>query len=77
MEKLIETLDNLPMIAKILLCLPVVDIVWSIYRVCRSFKESNVLAIILSIVLLIGGPTFWWIVDLICMIVFKKIVWLC
>ncbi|MBE6674309.1 MAG: hypothetical protein E7596_04285 [Ruminococcaceae bacterium] len=77
MKELINAVDNLPWIVKILLCLPVVAIVWSVYRLIKSISVGNVLGIVLSIVLLVAGPSFFWIFDLICVILNKKIWWFC
>lgn len=77
MKELINAVDNLPWIVKILLCLPVVAIVWSVYRLIRSISSGNVLGIVLSIVLLVAGPSFFWIIDLICVLVKKNVWWFC
>ena len=77
MKDLIKAIDNLPWIVKVILCLPVVAIVWSIYRLVKSIDAGNVLGIVLSIILLFAGPTFVWIIDLICVLVNKKIWWFC
>lgn len=77
MKDIIKTIDELPFIVKIILSLPVVAIVWSVYRLLRSIDAKNTLAIVLSIVLLVAGPAFFWIVDMICVIINKKIWWLC
>ncbi len=77
MKELINAVDNLPWIVKIILCLPVVAIVWSVYRLIRSISAGNVLGIVLSIVLLVAGPSFFWIIDLICVLLKKNVWWFC
>ncbi|MBO5287014.1 MAG: hypothetical protein J6B34_02705 [Clostridia bacterium] len=77
MKDLIKAIDNLPWIVKLILCLPGIAIVWSIYRLVRSIAANNVLAIVLSILLLFFGPTIVWIIDLVCVILNKKVWWLC
>jgi hypothetical protein len=76
MKDLIKAMDNLDWVIKLILCIPVLDIVWNVYRLLRSIDASNVLGIILSIVLIIGAPIVW-LVDLICVIVNKKVWWFC
>ena len=77
MKDLIKAMDNLPWIVKLILCIPVLQIVWGIYRVIRSLEAKNVLGIILSILLIFPGASFVWIVDLICVILNKKVWWFC
>ena len=76
MKDLIKAMDNLSWVVKLILCIPVLDIVWNVYRLLRSIDASNVLGIVLSIVLIIGAPIVW-LIDLICVIVNKKIWWFC
>ncbi len=77
MKDVIKTFEDLPFIVKILLCIPAVDIVWTIYRVIRSLDAKNTVAIVASIVLIVVGIPFMWLVDLICVLVNKKIWWIC
>lgn len=42
MRDLIKAFDELPLIVKVILCIPMLDIVWSIYKICRSANKSNV-----------------------------------
>ena len=77
MKQFIKTMDDLPFIAKLILCLPVLDIVWNIYRICKSADKKNNTGIILGIVVLVlGSYTVVWLVDLICMIMKKEIFWI-
>lgn len=77
MKQFIKALDDMPFIVKILLCLPVLDIVWNIYRICKSADKKNNTGIILGIVVLVlGSYTVVWLFDLICMIMKKDILWI-
>ena len=76
MKNLINALDNLPWIVKLILCLPALDIVWCISRVCRSLVKENLLGIILGILTIVPGATFIWIIDILCVLVNKKIWWI-
>lgn len=75
MKALINALEGLPMIAKLILCIPVLDIVWTIYRICRSVDKGNVVGIVLGVVLIFFAP-FVWLVDLICVILKGNVWWL-
>lgn len=77
MKDLIKSFDKLPFIVKIILCIPVLDIAWVIYRIVKSLVAENTLAIVLSIVLVIVGIPWLWLVDMVCMIINKKVWWLC
>ena len=76
MKDLVKTFDNWPKLVKIILALPVLDIVWAIYRLCKSISKGNVLGIVLGIVLLLLCPTIFWIVDIITIILFNKVLWI-
>ena len=77
MKQFIKAMDDLPFIAKLILCLPVLDIVWNIYRICKSADKKNNTGIILGIVVLVlGSYTVVWLFDLICMILKKDILWI-
>ena len=77
MKDIIKTMDNLPWIAKLILCIPALDIVWNIYRLLKSVDAQNTVAIVISILLIFVGLPFMWAIDLICVILNKKIWWLC
>ena len=77
MKDLIKAMDNLPWLVKIILCIPAIDIVWAVYRVLRSVAAGNVLGIVLSIVLIIVGIPFLWLIDLICVILKGNVWWFC
>ncbi len=76
MKQLIQAIDDLPLIVKIIFSLPCIAIIWSIYRLCRSIEAKNVLGIVLALVLIFAGPTFFWIIDIICVLLNGKIWWL-
>ena len=68
MKGLIKSFDNLPWIVKLLLCLPIVDIVWAIYRIVKGAVTGNVLTLIAGIIWIVLGSTILWLIDLICII---------
>lgn len=76
MKDLIKTFEDLPLIVKLILCIPVLDIIYSVYKLCRSIDKNNVLGIVLGILTIIPGATFMWLVDLICVIVIGHVWWL-
>ena len=77
MKEFLKAIDELPYIVKLILCIPVLDIVWNIYRLVKSLDAKNNTGIILAVVMLIVGIPFMWVVDLVCMLMNKKIWWIC
>lgn len=73
LKKLIQLIDDLPMVAKLVLCIPILDIVWSVYRLSRSIVANNVLGIVVGILLIVPGATFVWLIDLVCLLINGKI----
>ncbi len=76
MQNLITTVDNLPMLVKIILALPGIDIVWMIYRLVRSIVKENTVGIVLAIIVLVIGVPFLWLIDILCLIFMGKVWWL-
>lgn len=67
-------MDDLPMIAKILFALPFLDILWNVYRLIKSIRDENTLGIVLAVILLLFS-TFVWLVDIITLAVYGKVLW--
>ena len=76
MKNFIKAMDNLPFIAKLILSIPALDIIWNIYRLCRSLKKGNLLGIILSVLLITVGLAFMWLIDIICVLLNNKVWWI-
>ena len=68
----ISAMDNLPWIVKIILCIPVLDIVWAVYRIVKGATEKNILTLVFGILWIIPGSVICWIIDLVTTIIFKK-----
>lgn len=76
MSGLIKWFDKMPKVLKVILALPFLDIVWAVYRLCRSIRKKSVLGIVLAILLLFICPTIFWIVDIITILVGNKVLWI-
>ncbi|HRF70355.1 MAG: hypothetical protein K2P14_00350 [Anaeroplasmataceae bacterium] len=76
MKDLIKAFDELPLIVKVILCIPMLDIVWSIYKICRSVDKSNIVGIVLGVLTIVPGAFFIWIIDLLTLLVNGKVWWL-
>lgn len=77
MKDLIKAIDNLPWIVKLILCIPMLDIVWAIYRLAKSITANNLLGIVIAILCIVPGAAFVWVVDLVCVVLNKKVWWFC
>jgi hypothetical protein len=76
MKSLIKAMDNLPLLIKLILCIPAVAIVWMIYRLCRSLDKNNLVGVVLAIVLIFVGIPFMWLVDLLCILMKGNVWWI-
>jgi len=72
MKELIKQIEALPLIVKIILAIPALDIVWGIYRIVKAVDANNTAGIIIGIVLLF--VPFMWLIDIV-MIILKGNVW--
>lgn len=69
MNDIVKALDDLPFILKIILALPFLDgIVWGIYRIAKG-------KVLLGIIWIIFGG-FLWIIDIVSLLLTKKITYL-
>lgn len=65
LKDLVKTIDKLPKIAKIILCLPGLDIVWAIYRIIKGVVKKDTIGIVIGALWVIGGCTITWVFDLV------------
>ncbi len=76
MKDLVKTLEGLPWIIRVLL-----TILWGLYgnllRLFKSLAANNLIGIILAVVLILcGGFFILWIIDVIMVLLGKKIWWI-
>lgn len=76
MDNFIKTVDDLPLIVKIILALPVIDIVWVVYRIIKSAQKQSMFGVILGVIMIIIGIPFLWLIDIISLIVCNKVLWI-
>lgn len=65
MKDFLKAVDGLPLIVKVILCIPCIDIFYSICRVLQGAVKNNVLWIVLGILTIFPGAFFMWLLDLI------------
>ena len=72
MKDLIKAIDQLPLIVKILFCIPALDIIWAVYRIVKGIVTNNMLLIIVGILWIVPGAVFAWLIDLVTTILKGK-----
>lgn len=72
MKELLKAVDNLPWLAKLILCIPALDIVWAIYRIIKGVVNKDVVKIVIGIVWIFGACTITWLFDLITVVLNKN-----
>ena len=70
MKDFLCAIDNLPMILKLVLCIPALDIIWAIYRIIKGVTENNALLVVIGILWIVPGSMFGWIFDIITVILY-------
>ena len=75
MKDLIKWFDNLPKLVKAIFALPGIAVLWAIYRLVKAIDSGDILQILVAVVLLIAGPTFVWVIDLITILLYDKVIW--
>ncbi len=74
MKAYVNWMDNNSKLLKVILALPILDILWVIYRLFKSIEKGHGLGIILAIILLFFAPILW-LIDIITLILLDKVLW--
>lgn len=72
MKSVVKAFDDLHWVIKLILCLPVLNLAWAIYRICKGAATNNTVMLVVGILWIFLGTTVLWIVDLVCTIIYKK-----
>lgn len=72
MKDVIKSFDDLPWIAKLILCLPVLNLSWAIYRIIKGVSEKKTAVLVAGVLWIVPGAVICWVVDLICTICYKR-----
>ena len=65
MSDFVKAVDGLPLLAKVILCIPVLEIFYGICRVVNGVVKNDVVWIVLAVLTIIPGAFFMWILDLV------------
>ena len=69
MSDFLKAVDGLPLLAKVILCIPVLEIFYGICRVVNGAVKNDVVWIVLAVLTIIPGAFFMWILA------FVGVVW--
>ena len=75
MKAFCNWMDSQSRLVKILFCLPIIDILWGIYRLGGAIANKNVLHIVLAVIWIIWGGFIGWVLDLVFIILTGRIFW--
>ena len=72
MQDLIKKVNELPLIVKLLLCIPAVEIFYGICRILNQATKQpiDVVWLLIAILTVIPGAFFMWVVDLVCVLMY-------
>ena len=72
MKDIVKAMNRLPWIAKLILCIPVLDIFWSVGRVINGLAQKSLLWTVIGVLTIVPGAAFMWIVDIVLVILRGK-----
>ena len=66
----VGAMDNLSLLVKVILCLPLLDIVWAVYRIVKGMTTNNLGMLVFGILWIIPGSVICWLVDIISTLIY-------
>lgn len=70
MKEFITAFDRLPKILKILLCIPMLDVIWAVYRILKGIYKKDNLLVVVGILWIVPGSMVCWIFDIITVLLY-------
>ena len=65
MQEFLNQVNGLPLVVKVILCIPVLDIFYCVCRIVKGVVKGDVLWIVLGVLTVFPGAFFMLILDLI------------
>ena len=72
MKGFVKWMDEAPLWLKIVFALLVLDLVWALYRIIKGVAYGKISLIIAGILWIILGWVIFWIIDIICICIFRE-----
>lgn len=69
LKDFVKVIDKLPQWAKVVLSIPVLDIVWAIYRIAKGVLKNDMVLTVIG-VLWIFGDLVTWLFDMITTVMY-------
>lgn len=69
----VKAVDGLPWILKLILALPGLDVIYGIYRLVKGVAKKDMVLTIVGIIWILAGWAILWIIDIVTVILNKKI----
>ena len=75
MKAFCKWMNEQPRIIKILFCLPIIDIIWGVYRLGGAIVNKDVLHIVLAVLWILIAGFIGWLLDLVSILLTNHIFW--
>ena len=75
MKAFCNWMDDRSRLVKILFCLPILDILWGVYRLGGAIANKDILHIVLAVLCIFFGGFIGWVLDLVFIILTGRIFW--
>jgi len=75
MHAFCDWMDDQSRLLKIIFCLPILDILWGVYRLGGAIANKDALHIVLAVLWIIFGGWIGWILDLVFILITGRICW--
>jgi len=69
-------MDGNSKVLKVVLAIPLLDILWVVYRLFKSLEKKNTIGVVFAVVLIIVGIPFLWLVDIITLVLKDEVLWI-
>jgi len=69
----VKAVDGLPWILKLILALPGLDIIYGIYRLVKGVAKKDLVLTVVGILWIVLGWGILWIIDIVTVLLNKKI----
>lgn len=71
-KSFIKWMDELPLVLQIIFCIPMLDIVWAIYRIVKGAIKEDPIILVAGVLWIVPGVVIGWICDLVTTILWQK-----
>lgn len=68
----VKWMDKAPLWLKVVFALPVLNVVWGVYRLVKGACTDKLSVLLGGILWIVAGWAILWIVDIVCIVVYNK-----